>query len=449
MFRKTIAAGFLYLTIAGGLFGRETRPIQYRLNVSIQPETRQMAVKGDITLSPITPGQSSIKFSLHSTLHIQEIRLAGRETVFTESGNPPTRTVPASKTVTVRVPDGVAGAGVSMAIAYSGGLVEIPEWGTSENQDMALDDTIDRRRVELAGYSNWYPCRAYGPVFDADLKVSLPKGWTVVSQGIRKTQGDQQDREETAWSVSGTPDIVILASPDFKREVVRRGGSRIELYFTRLPAAFVRREAAAMEETFDLFTGILGPPAGNQAVFRYVYSPRSHGQGGFSRPGLVVASEGRMQRALIENPEITTLRGNAHEIAHFWWSFGREQGDWINEAFAEFFGLLAVERIRGREVFDSWIALYRERVADLPAESPSLSRVPAENTETGYIVRYYKGALMLEALRNAMGEDRFLPACAEFHHRFRDGGAQTADFRRFWSEKPGLPAGLLDIWLDR
>jgi hypothetical protein len=440
-------ANLLFVLFLAGSGTAEVLPRTYWLDVSIEPETGLLQVEGEILLSQIPQEQPTLFFNLHSSFTIEEIRIAERKAAFTSEPNSRTRTVPSSKMVMVRIPGEIDRENAALRFTYKGKLQDIPAWGSRDGQRFGLDDVIDSERVELASYSNWYPFWYYGVHFDFEMELSLPEDWIAVCSGDKGREETVEERKVTFWSGTRANDIVILASPDFKTASIENDRAAIEIYYTELPEEYILGEAEGLEKTLNLFTEILGPPPGQSNVFRYVYSPKEFGQGGYSRPGLVVASEGRMLRALKEDPELTTLRGNAHEMAHFWWNFGLDQGDWINEAFAEFFGLLAVEKIQSREEFQEIYERYQEIVLTLPDDAHAISQVPPENTEMNYIIRYYKGALMLHAFRELLGEDAFLQAARRFMQNFQNEGARTPDFRRFWNELV-KDEEFLNRWLD-
>jgi hypothetical protein len=127
---------------------------------------------------------------------------------------------------------------------------------------------------------------------------------------------------------------------------------------------------------------------------------------------MIVTSEGRTLDALNKDPGYSLFSGIAHEIGHFWWSFGTGQGDWINETFAEYFSLIAEQKI---------------------------------STNT---VRYYKGSLMLDYFRNLLGNEKFFKICREFYQKFNQTEIGMAEFRSFWGEKLGVHKKELNIWLD-
>jgi aminopeptidase N len=131
---------------------------------------------------------------------------------------------------------------------------------------------------------------------------------------------------------------------------------------------------------------------------------------------MIVTSDGRMLEELVKDPKLSLLQDLAHEIAHFWWNFGADQGDWINEGFAEYSSAFAVEQIVSEEQFQKVLEGYRSAVRELPADAPSLAQVPFDGS--GFVVRYYKGSLMMDAIRQAMGNDAFAAASREFFQTY-------------------------------
>jgi aminopeptidase N len=177
-------------------------------------------------------------------------------------------------------------------------------------------------------------------------------------------------------------------------------------------------------------------------------SPKRKGQGraGIARTGMVVTSEGRVLEELAKDPKFSLLQDVAHEIAHFWWNFAAGQGDWINEAFAEYYSAVAVQRIVSEDRFQKVLDGYRDEVRALPSDAPPLSKVPFD--VSGFVVRYYKGSLMLDAIRQAMGSDQFYAGARDFFQTYNGRSIGTAEFRSFWKEKLGDKKDALDFWLD-
>ncbi len=97
-----------------------------------------------------------------------------------------------------------------------------------------------------------------------------------------------------------------------------------------------------------------------------------------------------------------------HELAHEW--FGNQvtptsfQDLWLNEGFAQYAQPLYAESRLGRQKARELLALYRRRMANRQPVAPR-DTLTSRQAYTGDI--YYKGALVLHALRYLLGEDAF------------------------------------------
>jgi aminopeptidase N len=89
---------------------------------------------------------------------------------------------------------------------------------------------------------------------------------------------------------------------------------------------------------------------------------------------------------------------------------------------------------------------YRREVRQLPASAPSLSTVRFNGS--GFVIRYYKGSLMLNHLRQALGDEKFFQAAREFFQIYTGTTIGTAEFRGFWKQRLGNQKDSLDVWLD-
>lgn len=104
-----------------------------------------------------------------------------------------------------------------------------------------------------------------------------------------------------------------------------------------------------------LFTSRLGETTVPASTVKHVCSPKQKGQSraGIARPGMIVTSEGLVREQLAANPNFSLFQDIAHEIGHFWWNFGAGQGDWIKEAFAEYYSAYAVQQIVSQQQFEA------------------------------------------------------------------------------------------------
>ena len=442
---------FLSLLMSVGSFAQTQErpaPISYDLKVTIEPSQGNIWVHGNIGV-PVEAGAKTLQLGLHETFAIQKLLVNGQSAKFSFQPGEPSPIYPATRKVMVHLPKSVPAGQVSLEIEYSGKLKEIPEFGTSDDQKQAMDDQINSRMVELANYSSWYPqFFVFGRPIETTLDVSLPKGWLAICSGKKLEEHEENSRTVTRWSSARDTDILITAAPNYKGKVIPLAEGQIALYYTQLPEPFIDREGDEVAAVMNLFTQGLGSTTLPSGTIKLVFSPKRKGQGraGIARPGMIVTSEGLMLEALAQDPKFSLLQDLAHEIAHFWWNFGTGQGDWINEAFAEYASAFAVGQIVSEEQFEKALDGYRKEVRDLPADAPPLAKVPFDGS--GFVVRYYKGSLMLESMRQTMGNDAFAAAVREFFQTYTGKSIGTAEFRSFWKEKLGDNKDLIDAWLD-
>jgi len=436
--------------LSGLLLAGEQAPISYKVEVVVEPSLGTIAVRAKLQI-PIKSKSKEFTFRLCRTFAITQLAIHGKKLSYSVHAADPGPMTPAANNVIVSLPRNLDTQAVLMDIAYRGHLKDIPEWNTFPDQKLALDDQINSHLVELAGYSSWHPVFVSGePIRVDELALSLPFGWTAICSGAKLDERKTQDRVISRWSSPKDLDIVIVAAPNFKEKSFRQSGVSAEVYYTRLPDEFVAREGQQMAEIVQLYSTLLGRTDIPGGSIRHVYSPKRRGQGkaGFARPGLIVTSEGITLDSLASNPAFSLFQPIAHEVAHFWWNFGAGQGDWINEAFAEYFSALAVQKISSEQEFSAILSDYHSQVADLPTDAPSLANVPFLNDQHGFVVRYYKGSLMLHTLRELMGDEKFFQACYEFFQTYRGQSIGTPEFRNFWYAKLAAHKDFLARWLD-
>jgi hypothetical protein len=420
------------------------QPKGYVLDVRLDPEHGHLGASARVSVR-LADGASALSFDLHETFRILECTVNGEPVRCARVEPPPGEGAPASRRVTATLPSGPRRELVRLEIRYEGRLRNLPSWGQPDAAGPFMDDALGPDRVELALYSAWYPSFGFGPTFDVDMDVAIPRGWGVTCIGRERGRRESREETTTRWEARSVNDVVVVASPRLRSKDIDTPAGRVLIHHTRLPEAFLLKEGRETEQTLRLFTRILGESAGGQTV-QHVYSPRDWGQG-YARPGLIVVSEGRVLRALKEDPKTSFLQGHAHEAAHFWWRFGASQGDWINETFAEYFALLAVRSTHGEDEFRMILDGERKDVRGLPADAPALAVVPFGNDGYGYTIRYHKGALMLDAFRRRLGDDVFLRACRRFYEKIEGRSVGTPDFRAHWREVLG-DEKLLSAWLD-
>lgn len=146
----------------------------------------------------------------------------------------------------------------------------------------------------------------------------------------------------------------------------------------------------------------------------------------------------------------------AHELAHSW--FGnlltcmQASEMWINEAWAEFAELLYYEILYGQNQYRNAVrALLKDVLQNTHVEDEGywpVGNVPDAYTYGSTV--YYKGALVVNALRHYLGDSLFFPAVQAMLHDFAFSNITTTQMETFLSQYTGINLQhFFDAWVRR
>lgn len=214
--------------------------------------------------------------------------------------------------------------------------------------------------------------------------------------------------------------------------------------------AAARGALGSARKALTTFSELFGPYPG--PAFVIVEAPITDFKG-VEFPGFILISSSQFESG--DGLESVIV----HEVAHQWWYnlVGSDQLEepWIDEALANYSTSLYFEKeygpAAGRSILNAGaFALYRARRSAYP-ESYVAKPVTAFATEEEYkMMTYGRGALFLQALREAMGDQKFF----EFLRGLvadHAGGYVTEKTLR--AEADGAArrslAGLFDLWLHQ
>ena len=317
--------------------------------------------------------------------------------------------------------------------------------------------------AEPFGAHRIYPC------FDQpDLKgtfrieVTAPPGWEVASN--MAADGEPSREGETVrWSFAVSPTMstylaAVVAGPF---HVVRDRHGAIDLgLYCRATLAEHLDPVEIFEITkqgFDFFEEAFATP---YAFGKYdqVFVPE-YAAGAMENPGLVTFNEMHIFRSRVTDAR---REGRAetilHEMAHMW--FGdlvtmRWWDDlWLNETFATFASMLAMERAtRFTEPWTSFAHTekpWASRQDQLPTTHPIVADVP--DVESVFLnfdgITYAKGAAVMRQLVAWVGLERFLKGMRAYFERYAFGNATLAEFLRVHEEASGRDLqAWSEVWL--
>jgi hypothetical protein len=211
---------------------------------------------------------------------------------------------------------------------------------------------------------------------------------------------------------------LIFASAHYAVARATAGKTAIEVYYHPTHRANVARILTAAADSLRVFENSFGPYP--QSQLRIAEAPSYLQFGGLALPGLVFLGEGRAFLIDARNPSQIDLitRRTAHEVAHQWWGHSVTPAvvpgaSAIIESLPRYSELLVLDKRYGRAQvrrslqfeLDRYLA---GRTSDKDPEVP-LSRVD----DQAYLY-YGKGAIVMNALKELLGEDTLNRALRSF-----------------------------------
>ncbi|WP_260419425.1 M1 family metallopeptidase [Streptomyces sp. AK010] len=297
---------------------------------------------------------------------------------------------------------------------------------------------------EPTGSMAWFPGNHHPSDKAAyDLAVTVPKGLQAVSNGELRSERTARGRTTFVWH-SGEPMASYLATLAIGRFGISRSrAGDLPLYTAVDPA-----EAAASRPVLGRIPEVLR------------WSERRFGPYPFSSTGAIVDSAASVGYALETQtrpvfpgaPDITLL---VHELAHQWYGDSVTPESWrdmwLNEGFATYAEWLWEEDHGGDSAQQTFDAVYSGAHFDTeeageeiwefpPADPPSAAQISDPPV-------YWRGAMVLQKVRQAVGDERFFSILRGWAARYRHGNADTADFTAY-VEKRAPGADLEGIWAD-
>jgi puromycin-sensitive aminopeptidase len=147
----------------------------------------------------------------------------------------------------------------------------------------------------------------------------------------------------------------------------------------------------------------------------------------------------------------------AHELAHMWFgdlvTMKWWNGLWLNEAFATFMELAAVDAYKPE--WQRWVAFTNERAAAFAIDSLESTRPiefpvrsPHEADGMFDLLTYQKGASVLRMLEQYLGADGFRAGIRRYLKAREYGNAETTDLWDAIEEATGEPVRrIMDTWI--
>jgi aminopeptidase N len=285
---------------------------------------------------------------------------------------------------------------------------------------------------EPQGSPGWYPVND-SPRDKAtyDFRVKVPEGRTAIANGELVSERTHRGWTTWHWSEDSpmAPYLATATNGTFLTEFYEADGllmyDAVDPNTRRLPED--PPNPALAFERLDAQPEII-------AFFSELYGPYPFTSGGGIvdwAPEVGYALESQTRANYDRVPSASTV---VHEVSHQW--FGNAvtlsvwPDIWLNEGFATFSEWIYDERHEGppaQEVFDELCAIPEEGEEGLDLWFPAPAALE-DASQLFHTPVYDRGAMTLQALRVAVGEDTFFRILRRWYAQNRYSNVTTADF---------------------
>ena len=305
----------------------------------------------------------------------------------------------------------------------------------------------------------WYPAPSDEDYFDAHLRIIIPPEYVCISNGelIEQTRLNDVEEVERIEKIGSSVYTFETKYPlkylsfivgKFKKEKEDVESLPLRLYHSAF-SLFQRRDL--VEEAKDIiqfYESKFGPyPYEKLSIVRRSWSS----SGGHSPASFIVLNE---FPRVPDGARIISNRGPvdlsrwkeyfiAHEIAHQWWGQGvtweTYHDQWLSEGLAQFGAVLYLKEKYGERAFSDILkkfSKWTERKSEWGPISLG-SRIGYFDFEAYQAIIYNKSSLVLNMLKDLIGEETFFNRLKEFFRRHQYGVASTNDFINIFKEVSG------------
>jgi len=454
-------------------FGQKYDVQDYQIELDYDPQNFFLSAKAKIRVQAQVEGLDAVKFKFNPLLQILRIYDEDkRELFFTQDKIGKSLYIyffdPVPKTMSLAVE--ILYRGKLEPPAHTVDTVTIPQQSDSV--------VFIPPRYETLLFSQsafWYPSPPEGDYFTARLKIIVPPEYSSVSNGLLLEKGTlngvqrvtEIDKMGSSYSVFETKDPVkYLSFLIGKLSLTQEKPGPVPL------STYVSSDVRWLRKNFlEDAQKILGFYESRFGVFPYeslrIIQRLWPNAGGLSPASFIVLNElprtpdGKPSGTMVMNPYSPVDLAQwkeyflAHEIAHQWWGQGvtwatyRDQ--WLSEGLAQYSSVLYLQAGHEEGAFSSILKKFSRWTRKKSKWGPITlgSRLSVLDFEAYQAIVYDKSSLVLNMLRDLLGDELFFAGLREFFNRYRYSAATTGQFKSVMEQISGRDlAGFFSGWFD-
>lgn len=294
----------------------------------------------------------------------------------------------------------------------------------------------------------------YSNVSDYQVTVSTPSEYTLIT-GC-PTEISLSDDTAT-WTASGESmrDFAMVITKNIKSITDNSSGTAVNCYYTDNDQQ-AKNAVRAATDAIKLFKDLYGDYPFKQ--FNIVQT--SFFIGGMEYPGMVLIDHSYFKNGNAHPLENVVV----HECAHQWWyaSAGNDQinNAWIDEGLATYSTMLYYQRYKDPSTYKLYYKYYitnsyrfhRESIISKHGkidQSMTRSLNEYDDNEIYNMLCYEKSAMMLQCVRELLGDDLFFANIKALYQGHINGIITQESFSEFMSRNTDKPVKeLINSWLN-
>ncbi len=284
-----------------------------------------------------------------------------------------------------------------------------------------------------------------------DMYVTFDNKYNVFSNGERLGIVENPDGTNT-WHYAMTKDhpffstSLVIGDYDYLSAETSRGVPIEYWFYSDMPDR-VATTYKYTEQMFDFFEKDMGVPYPypvyrEAPVIDYMYGAMETTTSTVFGDYMLIDPRAWWQRNYVNV--------NAHELAHQW--FGNyvahyvNRDVWLTESFGTYYAKMFEKSIYGGDYYQN----IRNDEMLQTLDAAKKNSFPVGGTQGGVQRIYQKGSLVLDMLRDVMGDREFKDAIRHYLEKYGFGYAETNDFIRCAYEATGKPFNwFFDEWILR
>jgi len=278
-----------------------------------------------------------------------------------------------------------------------------------------------------------------------DVSITVPLEYVIGSTGYLVEERTNPDSTKTlVFHAEDVHDFAWAASPDY--QICKRmvDGIEVSLFYKPERKEDVDRILDYAEFALKYYSSCFGKY--HYDHFTIVDTKIGLGGGAMEYPTLITISPSRLPPERIRADALVLF----HEMAHQWWygmvASNEFEEAWLDEGFAVYSERRALEKRFGKRanIIDLWGIKLSDLdharfgyLLDMQSDPVVKNSWEFRNYLSYHGMAYFKASLILETLRNYLGEETMDELVKEYFRRYKFKHPKTSDFMRVASEVTG------------